>query len=188
MRKALFVALALTLAACSADRPFYDRVDARLAADPALRARLGKPGPEMQSVAWLLGTWDIVAVSDAAGHPTDPAHGTSVVTAVAGGSWLEIRDTYPNGGTDIGYIGYDPATERWTGVNLDNLGSAVITRGRLHGQTLIVEGDVTVAGVGMHLRQSVTRQGENAYTVTNEERTPNGSWRPLDSYRYTRKP
>ena len=54
--------------------------------------------------------------------------------------------------------------------------------------TLVLTGDVTIVGVHTVLRQTVTRQSDDAYTVANEEQGAGGNWTVLDTYRYTRKP
>src|SRR3569832_693475 len=190
MRKAQYVALALAVTApAQAEDNLYTKIEARLAAAPALAAALGKPGPEMKSLEWMLGTWDVFANVQAGVHPPAPEHGTSVWTAALNGTWIEQRDSYPGGTQDIGYLGYGPVTKRWTSVGIDSTGNAVVIAGaRAAADSFVFEGDVIIVGAHVHLRQTIARKGNDAIMLTNEERMPDGSWKLLDTYRYTRKP
>lgn len=182
-----FLAALVPLAVQAKDVTLYDRVAAHLARDPALAKQLGKPAGEMASVAWMLGTWDIATTVDA-----DPSRrserGKSVVSPALGGVWLEIRDTYPQGNQDISYLTFNPATKNWTSTTMDGIGNAVTsTARRWDGNKLVFTGDVVVVGEKAVLRQTVTRLGDRVYTVTNEERMPDGRWRLLDTYRYSKR-
>jgi hypothetical protein len=188
IRKTLFVALLLaSAAAAQADDSLYGRVTAKLTADPVLAKRLGKPAPELKPLAWMLGTWDVVAVvpSDSAARPD---HGVSTVAPAMRETWLEIRDHYPSGVQDVGFLGYSPATKLWTSIGLDSTGNAVVTTGAgWQENTLTLSGDVTIVGIRTTLRQTLTRLSDRAYTLTNSERSADGVWRVLDTYRYTKK-
>lgn len=175
-----------SLSAQSDAPDLYARVEQRLAADPALADALGKPAPEMAAVQWLVGEWEVeAAVASAEGAA--PERGTSVVTPLYGGIWLEIRDTYPSGVQDVGYLGYGPAAARWSSVSLDSYGNAnVFAAPRWADDQLVFEGDAIVLGIAVRLRQTMTREGADAYRVDNEEWV-GGQWKLLDSYRYTRK-
>ncbi len=191
MKKAICLALlawGATAQPAGAEPSLYDRVTQRLAHDPVLAKELGRPAKEMQAVAWLAGTWDVVAEVQAGAKPKAPEHGTSTVSRVLGGVWLEIRDSYPSGTQDIGYLAFNPATRRWTSLALDSLGNAVTTSGtEWKNDAVILSGDATIVGVPTTLRQTLRKQSADAYTVTNEERGTDGRWRLLDTYRYTRR-
>lgn len=178
------LAIALLLAAAQSPN-LYQRVEESLAARPEVAAGLGHPAPQMREVAWLVGTWDIVATVE--GRETPVERGTSVVTPIFGGAWLEIRDTYPAGNQDIAYLGYSLAEGSWLNVSLDSLvnGHRSTALAWQNGR-IVFEGDFVILGVRARLRQSVQREGEDAYTVTNEEWLDRG-WHRLDSYRYTRR-
>ncbi len=112
----------------------------------------------------------------------------SRATLQLNGTLIEQRDTYPTGTQDLGFLSYSPATGLWSAVALDSLGNALITRGHATADALVLEGDVTIVGVPVHLRQSFRRQPGGGYVLTNEERTADGSWVLLDTYRYSRAP
>lgn len=176
--------LLLPLAALAKPPTLYDRVDARLKRDPALAKALGHAAPEMKSVAWMTGDWDISAA--VAGGAAEK--GKSHVAPVLGGVWLEIRDTYPQGNQDISYLGFNPVSRRWTTMTVDAVGNAVTnTAERWQGGKLVFTGDVVVIGEKATLRQTVIKQSDRAYTIANEERMPDGSWVLLDSYKYTKR-
>lgn len=185
-RLAPFLLLVLPLSALAKPPTLYDRVDARLKREPALAKALGHAAPEMKSVAWMIGDWDIVATVAGSGGAAEK--GRSHVAPALGGVWLEIRDTYPQGNQDISYLGFNPVSRRWTTMTVDAVGNAVAnTAERWQDNKLVFTGDVVVIGEKATLRQSVIRQGDRAYTVTNEERVADGSWVLLDSYKYSKR-
>jgi hypothetical protein len=180
------LAAATPAASAPAQRDLYQRVSERLAADPALAARIGHAGPEMQSLAWMIGTWDVVAIVEGR-EVTAADHGTSEVRPVLGGTWLEVRDTYPSGTQDISYLGFSAAERRWVSLGLDSLANANrVTAAGWGDDRLIFEGDFLVLGLPAHLRQTLSRSGVDEYLITNEERI-GGAWRRLDRYRYVRR-
>ena len=183
---ALFAATAIASPAAAQSDDLYKRVTARLSADPALAEKLGRPAAEMREVEHMVGTWDVTAeVVASPGRP--PEHGTSVVTPLYGGLWLEIRDTYATGTQDLTYLAYDPGAARWTSVSIDSLANANIAHAKAWvGDTLIFEIDATVIGMPARLRQTITRKGADEYSIRNEEWL-DGGWRLLDSYRYQRR-
>lgn len=184
------IAILLTVAAASPaaaqSDDLYKRAGARLAADPALAEKLGHPAPEMREVAYMVGIWDVTAdVAAVPGRP--PEHGTSVITPLFGGVWLEIRDSYASGTQDVTYLAYDPGAAQWTSVSIDSLADANIAHARAWtGDTLVFETDATVIGMPARLRQTITRDGPDAYGIRNEE-WRDGGWHLLDSYRYRRR-
>src|SRR4051812_4350706 len=121
------LSLALLLAAADPPTPpapptLYDRVEQRIAADPAAAASLGHPAPQMREVDWLIGSWDVTALMEAHGGP--PATATSIVTPALGGAWLEIRNTYAYGAQSVFYVGYSAMEGHWVSVDITNLMSA----------------------------------------------------------------
>ena len=165
----------------------YARIGQHVGANPTLAAGLGKPAPEMAALDWLVGEWDVEATVEAmAGRA--PERGTSVVTRLYGGVWLEIRDTYAAGTQDVGYLGFSAATGHWSIVSLDSLGNlnTAMSQSGWQGDQMVVEGDFLILGVRAHLRQTVTKVSADEYRLVNEELV-GGTWKRLDNYRYTRK-
>lgn len=174
--------LALLIAAGSPN--LYQRVEQRLAAEPALAAGLGQAAPQMGEVQWMIGTWEVT--SEIEGR-SDAETGTSIVAPVLGGAWLEIRDTYPGGTQDVGYLGYSAAEGGWTSVAIDATMNAnrATARGWENGR-IVFEGDFLIIGLPTHLRQTVEKVSDDDYRVTNDELV-DGNWVRLDSYRYRRR-
>lgn len=181
---AIFLLLLLAPLAAHAGDDLYGRIAQRLAKDPALAAQLGHPAPEMKQVAWMVGDWDIATEAEG----KDAGHGESHVMPILGGTWLEIRDTYPQGNQDVTYITFNPATRRWVSLTIDALGTAATSMGdKWDGDTLVMTADVVVVGEAATLRQTLTRDGDQAYSIGNEERMADGTWKHLDTYRYTKR-
>jgi hypothetical protein len=183
-RIAIFLLTLLVPYGALAEDDLYGRVSKRLAHDPALAKQLGHPASEMKSVAWMIGTWDIATTVE--GKASDK--GRSQVAPVLGGVWLEIRDTYPQGNQDISYLTFNPISKRWISMTVDGIGNAVVsTAAKWDMGKLVFVGDVTVVGEKATLRQTFARIGDRAYTISNEERMKDGSWRLLDTYSYTKR-
>jgi len=163
----------------------YTRLESKLAANPGLANALGKPAPQMAQVAWMLGRWEVVA--ERAGRPPGPP-GVSLVRPALGGVWLEIREAYPNGVQDIGFLGFDPATQRWISLSLDSLvnGNKAVARAWTD-NTLTFDGRMVIVGEAARLRQVIEKVSDAEYTLTNQEQV-DGGWRILDRYRYRKVP
>ncbi|MCW3848046.1 hypothetical protein OF829_12420 [Sphingomonas sp. LB-2] len=183
---ALMAALAGCAMPAATGRDIYARIEARLTADPALAASVGKPAAQMSDVDWMVGRWEVSSAREETEKPEDK--GISEVTRLFGGVWLEIRDTYPgNSVQDVSYLGFNPATRQWTSLGLDSYGNANIisaATGWNEGR-LVFEGDFVVIGMKTRLRQIMTRRGPDAYSVENFEWVA-GKWRLLDHYNYRR--
>ncbi|HWA02231.1 MAG TPA: DUF1579 family protein [Rhizomicrobium sp.] len=181
------LAAMLAAATATAEPTLYDRVASRLKNDPALARQLGHPARQMADVSWMIGTWDIATTVEAVrGHAAEK--GTSRVTPLFGGVWLEIRDTYPGGNQDVSYLGFNPVSKRWVSVTVDGLGNLVTnTSAGWKDGRLVFVGDVIAVGERATLRQVITKKSENSYSITNEERMKGGHWRLLDTYRYEKR-
>jgi hypothetical protein len=189
-RRSIIIALGALLAACVHAPPpsLYERVATHLAQRSDL-AQLGAPPVELQQVSWMIGTWDIEAtVFATTSAPERVDRGRSVVTPVIGGTWLQMADTYPGGTQDLGFLTFDPVGRRWLSLGLDSTGNAVrASAPAWDGDRLaLLAGDAIIVGEHVSLRQTLTRLGPDAFTLSNEERRPDGSWLRLDEYRFRR--
>jgi len=185
----MLLSLALLLAAADpppqpAAQTLIQRLQQRFAANPAAAASFGRPAPQMSEAAWLIGTWEVSAVLEERGGP--PASGTSVVAPALGGVWLEIRDNYSGGQQNVAYLGYSVAEGRWIIAAVDGLANA--NRGTAEAWTggrISFEGDFVILGLRAHLRQTVERNGADAFNVVEEELV-GGSWHRM-AVRYYRR-
>ena len=179
--------LSLTLLLAAADPPtLFQRIQQRFAADPAVAASIGHPAPQMREAAWMIGSWNVSVAVEEVGGP--PASGTSTIAPAFGGAWLEIRDTYPRGAENLAYLGYSVVEGRWISVTVDNLMNA--NRGTATawtGDRIVFEGDFLILGEPVHLRQSIERQGPDAFNVVAEELV-GGRWHRVAVRYYRRHP
>ncbi len=158
------------------------RIMAKLTADPELAATLGRPASQMSKIASLVGNWEVKSSRTA-----QYGIGTSVVTPVFGGNWLEMRGAAPGGMQNITFIGFNPGMRKWQFVSIDNLGNSSTVQGDdWNGDRLILEGDIVALGVQAHVRQTIIRLSDDAYRVIGEERI-DGAWQPIDEHLYTRE-
>lgn len=167
----------------------YERIDARLAADPAVAASLSRPSAEVAAMAWMVGSWEVeVKVLATAGSPERISKGKSEVRPAMGGHWLETVDTYPDGSIDQGFLGYSTADQQWVTVALHSGGIAVTAYAKTWnaGTMVFLAPDATILGVPVDLRQTLTRRGDDEYFILNEERLADGRWVALDEYAYRR--
>jgi hypothetical protein len=182
----LGMVLAATWVAGAAAEPnLYERVEARLKADPALAEQLGKPTPEIKSLSWMVGTWDVTATVQAGSAATGTSDkGQSVIAFALDGTWIEARDTYPGGGQDVGYVTYNPVVKQWIALGIDGAGNAVTTMATgWTGNRLVFTGEVTIVGERVTLRQTIEKLNDAAYNVINEQKMADGSWLVLGSLR-----
>lgn len=180
------------LIACSptfaAGENVYDAVASRLQHDPKLAGQIGKPTPEIQALSWMTGTWTVTATVQAGANVAKPEAGTSVIAYTLDGTWLEIRDTYPGGTQDIGYLTYNPARKSWIALGIDSTGNAVTTLSAgWEGSKISFAGNVMIVGIPVTLRQTMTKISDAAYDVTNEQQMPDLNWVLLDRYEYRRR-
>lgn len=151
-------------------------------ADPESAAGVARPAARADAVGWMVGIWDV----EAKAADASSARGTSTVRSLDDGTWLEIRDTYPDGSQRIGYLGYDDASEKWQSVSIDAHGKATVTLAdRWEDDHIVFEGDASVVGLAVRRRQIVTRVSAREYRVSNEQWF-DGAWRPVAEYRYMR--
>jgi len=170
-------------------RSLEQRIEERLASDPALAERLGKPTHEIEHLAWMVGTWEVSAVvaGRAAGEGGGDT-GVSTVTRVLDGTWLQVEDRYADGNQDLGFIGYDGATKQYRAIAIDSYGTAALTSGSafVDGR-LALTGRVRILGEDVTLRQTIVRTDAREYRVTNEEQDEEGAWHAIDEYRYRKR-
>jgi hypothetical protein len=167
----------------------YERIAAKLEADPDLAARLDAPAAELESARWLVGTWDVTAtVFATSSTPERRDAGVSVVSPAMGGTWLEITGTYPTGTQDLGFLGFDPVARQWVSLALDSAGDVVVNRASgWEGDRLTFTGSVHILGEDVTLRQTLARHSDTEYVVLNEELLADGRWQGLDSYLYRKR-
>jgi hypothetical protein len=178
----------LMLSGAQAEPSLYDRVDARLARDPKLAATFGKPAPEMASLAFMLGDWDVTTtVFATAKRKASVSHGRSHIAPKLGGVWLAQTDSYDGVEQDQTWTTFNPVIRRFVSASVDVTGNSVRTEAAgWRGNRLVFEGTVEIVGERVTLRQTMTRRSDHQFAVFNEERSASGKWVPLDEYVLTR--
>ena len=181
----------LALAALGAERvvpSIYDRIDAKFERDPELARALQHPPAELEAARWMEGEWRVTArVFATAARGEHVEQGTSVVARTLD-RWLAIRDEYPQGVHDVGYLGYDPFAKQWVSLGVDSAGNATLRRsdGGWNADRLVFTGPpLDVLGEKLTLRTTITKVSDREYRVLNEERMGE-LWRRCDEYVYRR--
>jgi hypothetical protein len=182
-----------TLAFARTDGPppsLYERVAAKLSANPALAEAIGKPSPELQAARWLAGRWNVTArVFATPGNPERVDRGQSTVEEVLGGTWLQFRDTYDGKVQDLSFLTCNPVTRRWISMTVDHTGNAVAATadGWRDGRLVFVTRNAEILGEPVVLRQTFEKRSAREYRVLNEEQLSDGSWVAVDEYLYRKE-
>jgi hypothetical protein len=191
VRLLLLLAFVSVHSSFAADEPtLYDRVAARLDAQPDAAAAIGNPSAELEQARWLVGRWSVTARVFATARAAERVEqGQSVVEEILGGTWLQFHDTYRGRVQDQGFLTFNPASQRWLSIGMDKIGNAIVsTAGRWDGDRIVfLAPDAEVLGERVVLRQTLEKQSNDAYRVRNEERLPSGRWIALDEYVYSRQ-
>lgn len=164
----------------------YERIEGKLARQPALAEQVGKPSPELERVRWLVGRWAIQSRVFAQGEAFADG-GESSVEEILGGTWLQIRDSYDGQSQDLGFLSFNPVTKEWVALGIDRTGNAVTATGRgWEGNRLMLVANAEIVGERVVLRQTMEKVSDDQYRVLNEEKLSDGSWARIDEYVYTR--
>jgi hypothetical protein len=157
----------------------YERY-AELKKDPAFAARLKEPAQRIHDLDWMLGDWTSEAVVYAT--PTTPEWRETSRTSfrIVGDAMIASDDLST-------ILDWDPFAQRWRSFGAEPPVSPLASStGQMEDGTLVLEGDVSLFGEPFHLRQTVTRDGPDAFNIFNEQRLASGRYQPVDVYRYTR--
>lgn len=98
-------------------------------------------------------------------------------------TWLQIEDARQR---DLSFITYDPMAKQWAMTGIEWPVSYGVATGSMSGNRLVVTGNATVFGRPYFLRTTYTKKTNDAFTLLNEERMPDGKWMPDDEYDFVR--
>lgn len=170
---------------------FYERVAAKLAANPVLAQQIGKPAAELADLKWMMGSWEITArVFATETTPEQISKGHGVVQAVLNGTWLSLTDSYnAESPSDQGFLTYNPISKKWISLTLDDSGTAgIMMATQWENNRLVFQGPpLELLGETVTLRQTLEKRSNAEYRILNEEQLPTGKWVPLDEYIYRKK-
>lgn len=168
------------------------RASERLAADPALAARVRGLREQARTLRWMQGGFTIETQAEG---EASPFRGFGYGENALGGTWIQLRETHGLFPEQLTFIGYDPAGRRWRSTTIDR-NNDVITLyapGWENGRA-VFEGEVSILGARVSLRRTVTHLpngGSSAdyegFTIV-EERRVRGRWRPVMTQRFTGRP
>src|SRR5271156_907435 len=150
------IAAALIVCSVAAWRPFQDKKE------PADAAKqMPKPGPEMERLKFLIGSWDWDA--EYLKTPMVPDGGKSkgwYKAQLGPGGFSIIADFDADGpfGEEIGHqiIAWDKKQNAYPSVIVGNFPGAVIGKSHWDGDNLVTETEFSSGGVTMHMRSMYT--------------------------------
>jgi hypothetical protein len=163
----------------NADLTMYERY-AELKKDPAFAAKLKEPAQRIHDLDWMLGDWTSEAVVYATRTTPEWRDDGRTSFRIVGDAMIASDDLST-------ILDWDPFARVWRSFGAEPPVSPLASSvGQMEDGTLVLEGDVRLFGELFHLRQTLTRDGPDAFNIVNEQRLANGRYQAVDSYRYTR--
>jgi hypothetical protein len=138
----------------------------------------------LESMKWLAGEWTAENIVPATAH--NPAYVDLQVYKYAigeKGNWIcgVGRD-----GRERPFITFDPFSGQWMYVLAEGAYGVLRSPGWA-GNRIVFSGQMMMIGVDCELRQTWTKESDDAFSFVNEERNAQGDWVYADEWRYTRK-
>jgi hypothetical protein len=139
-----------------------------------------KPGPELKSLNYLLGTWTETGETKAG--PMGPGGkftGTDKIDWMPGGFFLvsHMSGSSPEGKwTGVAIYGYDNEKKAYTYDEFNSMGEAVHATGHLDGKVWTWTSDLTMGGKTTKTRFILTEESPVAYTMKFEMSPDGNNW------------
>ena len=144
----------------------------------------GSRKEKIEEFRWMIGNWD--AINRVRATPTTPAYtDTYQYTYNFCDDDTRICIQGP-GGKERPHLTFDPFSSRWMMTFIDNVYGVLQSEG-WNGETIVFTGRLTMLGVDCELRQTITRQGHDAFHALNEERLSDGQWVVVDDFDFRRR-
>lgn len=200
MKRALTSALAaVTLLLAAADAAaqqdgnptLFERYQKKLQKNPALDGLVATPPSALQSLKWMVGTWD--AVSTRYATPSMPEFvqkGTRKTSFELGGWWLTSID-------DVGrlkaasLITIDAYSKNWGRIFVSNWGAGLvrpmISETGWDGQTLSFTGAIVLFGDPVEMRLRISKVDDDNYYEIWEEKVTRDAIVPVFQLKLTRR-
>ncbi len=149
-----------------------------------------KPAPEIQQLAYYVGTWktegEITAGPQRSGFKFTES---GTCEWFAGGFHLICRHegTRPSGSvTDLSIMAYDAQAKGYTYFTINSLGDAASVTGVIKGHTLTYAWNGKVEGKPAKFRYTEIRESATSFTFKTERSIAGGPWRLLESGKSTK--
>jgi hypothetical protein len=146
----------------------------------AQTAQPPKPGPEVQKLAYYVGTWKVESEVNAGySFPAGKYSGTQACEWFAGGFHVVCRDegTTPAGKvSELSIYAYDADAKAYVTYGISSLGQANGSKGSLAGSTWTWLSDGKVAGKPAKFRYSDVEVSPTVHTSKAEQSVAGGPW------------
>lgn len=151
---------------------------------PAQEMSIPKPGPEMERVKFLIGTWDLKAEYVKSAMMPQGGKAAGWYKAQAGpGGFSVIADFEEDGplGKEVGHqiFTWDPRKNAYTVVTVGNgFPGAIVGRAHWEGDNLITEADFDLGGAKMSNRSVYSVRGTSVH-IEESMRAGDGAYEPV---------
>jgi hypothetical protein len=146
----------------------------------AQTAQPPKPVPEVQKLAYYVGTWQVESeVKTGYSFPAGTYSGTQTCEWLAGGFHVVCRDegTTPAGKvSELSIFAYDADARAYVNYGISSLGEANSSKGSVAGSTLTWLWDGKVAGKPAKFRYSDVEVSPTVHTSKAEQSVAGGPW------------
>jgi hypothetical protein len=146
----------------------------------AQTAQPPKPGPEVQKLAYFVGTWKVESeVKAGYSFPAGKYSGTQTCEWFAGGFQVVCREdgTTPAGKvSELTIFAYDPDAKVYTSYGISSLGETNGSKGSLAGSMWTWLWDGTVAGKPVKFRYTDVGVSPTVHTSKAEQSVAGGPW------------
>jgi hypothetical protein len=90
-------------------------------------------------------------------------------------------------GRDIPYITYDAFSRQWFCLLMSGAYGMLRSREGWTGNQIIFTGPMTMLGIDCEWRMHWTKENDDRFSFSNEERDPAGIWTYIDEWHFRRK-
>ena len=174
------------------------------AAQPAMDAKAmeemmmkaAAPGPQHEKLKKLAGEWSVTVVSTMdPSQPPQTSKGTSVVTSIMDGRYLQEQNTADMNGmpfAGMGITGYDNVLGKYVGSWIDNMGTGImLSEGTADASgnviTWVGEGSDAMSGKKTKYRMVTRFVDDNKHTFEMYGKGPDGKEAKIVEITYERK-
>jgi Protein of unknown function (DUF1579) len=137
-----------------------------------------KPGPEVQKLAYFVGTWKEVGKSTMEGM-SGPISSTQKWGWMPGGFFLEANmdmTTAMGKSKALGVMGYDPNSKMYTYNEFDSEGGSISAKGTVNGDTWNWTADMMMGPAPVKTKVTITEVSKTKYTFKLETSPDGNTW------------